>query len=173
MILDTSAFIVGFDPLSFSLDQVTVPKVKEEIKANSMTLVRFKTAVENGRLKVEAPAEEFLNKVKTSATTVGDSFFLSETDLQILALALELKAAGFSPQIVTEDYSIQNVATKMGIEFAALATFGIRRLLEWVRYCPACHREYDANYGATKCIICGTELKRKPRKTAKSLKNKN
>lgn len=89
MILDTSAFIVGFDPLSFSLDQVTVPKVKEEIKANSMTLVRFKTAVENGRLKVEAPAEEFLNKVKTSATTVGDSFFLSETDLQILALALE------------------------------------------------------------------------------------
>jgi UPF0271 protein len=173
VILDTSAFLVGFDPLSFSQDQVTVPKVKEEIKANSMTLVRFKTAVENGRLKVEAPSEEFLNRVKTSAATVGDSFFLSETDLQILALALELKAAGFSPQIVTDDYSIQNVATKMGIEFVALATFGIRRLLEWVRYCPACHREYDANYGSTKCIICGTELKRKPRKTAKSLKNKN
>jgi UPF0271 protein len=162
--------LVGFDPLSVSEDQATVPKVKEEIRANSMTWVRFKTAVENGKLKVKAPSEEFLNRVKASAITVGDSFFLSETDMQILALALELKAAGYNPQIVTDDYSIQNVATQMGIEFAALATFGIRRLLEWVRYCPACHREYPADYGSTKCTVCGTELKRKPRKTAKNLK---
>jgi len=164
---------VGFDPLSFSQDQVTVPKVKEEIKANSMTLLRFKTAVETGRLRIEAPSEEFLNKVKASAVTVGDSFFLSETDLQVLALGLELKAAGYRPQIVTDDYSIQNVARKMGIEFAALATFGIRRLLEWVRYCPACRREYAADYPATKCTVCGTELKRKPRKRAKNLENTN
>jgi UPF0271 protein len=173
MVLDTSAFLVGFDPLSINKKQVTVPKVKEEIKTNSMTLLRFKTAVENGKLKVKTPSEEFLNRVKASAIRVGDSFFLSETDLQILALALELKAAGYSPQIVTDDYSIQNVAAQMGIEFAALATFGIRRLLEWVRYCPACHREYAADYSATKCTVCGTELKRKPRKTAKNLKNTN
>jgi UPF0271 protein len=173
MVLDTSAFLVGFDPFSISEDQATVPKVKEEIKTNSMTWVRFKTAVENGKLKVKAPSEEFLNRVKASAITVGDSFFLSETDMQILALALELKAAGYNPQIVTDDYSIQNVATQMGIEFAALATFGIRRLLEWVRYCPACHREYPADYGSTKCTVCGTKLKRKPRKTAKNLKNTN
>jgi UPF0271 protein len=170
MVLDTSAFLVGFDPFSVSEDQATVPKVEEEIKTNSMTWVRFKTAVENGKLKVKAPSEEFLNRVKASAITVGDSFFLSETDMQILALALELKAAGYSPQIVTDDYSIQNVATQMRIEFAALATFGIRRLLEWVRYCPACHREYPADYDSTKCTVCGTELKRKPRKTVKNLK---
>ncbi|HLE75004.1 MAG TPA: ribonuclease VapC [Candidatus Bathyarchaeia archaeon] len=173
MVLDTSAFLVGFDPFSISEEQATVPKVREEIKTNSMTWVRFKTAVENGKLKVKAPSEEFLNRVKASAITVGDSFFLSETDMQILALALELKAAGYSPQIVTDDYSIQNVAAQMGIEFVALATFGIRRLLEWVRYCPACHREYPANYGSTKCAICGTKLKRKPRKTAKNLKSTN
>jgi len=173
MVLDTSAFLVGFDPFSVSENQATVPKVKEEIKTNSMTWVRFKTAVENGKLKVKAPSEEFLNKVKASAITVGNSFFLSETDMQILALALELKATGYSPQIVTDDYSIQNVATQMGIEFAPLATFGIRRLLEWIRYCPACRRKYPATYGHTKCVVCGTKLKRKPRKTAKNLKNTN
>jgi UPF0271 protein len=135
-----------------------------------MTWVRFKTAVENGKLKVKTPSEEFLNKAKTSAITVGDSFFLSETDTQLLALALELKAAGYNPQIISDDYSIQNVAAKMGIEFTALATFGIRRLLEWVRYCPACRREYSADYGSTTCTVCGTELKRKPRKTPKNLK---
>lgn len=171
MVLDTSAFLAGFDPFSVSENQATVPKVQEEIKTKSMISVRFKTAVENGKLKVKTPSEEFLNKAKTSAITVGDSFFLSETDTQLLALALELKAAGCSPQIVSDDYSIQNVAAQMGIEFTALATFGIRRLLEWVRYCPACHREYAADYGATSCTVCGTKLKRKPRKTVKNLKN--
>jgi UPF0271 protein len=170
MVLDTSAFLAGFDPFSVSEDQVTVPKVEEEIKGNSMTLVRFKTAVENGKVKVKAPSEDFWNRVKASANRVGDSFFLSETDLQILALALELKAEGCTPQIVTDDYSIQNVATQIGIEFVSLATFGIRRLLEWVRYCPACHREYPANYNSTKCTVCGTALKRKPRRATKSLK---
>jgi UPF0271 protein len=165
--------LAGFDPFSVREDQATVPKVKQEIGTNSMIWMRFKTATENGKLKVKVPSEEFLKKVEASAVTVGDSFFLSETDMQILALALELKAAGYSPQIVTDDYSIQNVATQMGIKFASLATFGIRRLLEWIRYCPACRREYPANYGSTRCAVCGTELKRKPRKTAKKLKNVN
>jgi UPF0271 protein len=171
MVLDTSAFLVGFDPFSVSEDQATVPKVKEEIRTNSMSWVRFKTAVENEKLKVKAPSEEYWNKAKASANRVGDSFFLSETDLQILALALELKAEGYTPQIVTDDYSIQNVATQIGIEFVSLATFGIRRLLEWVRYCPACHREYAADYNSTKCVVCGTALKRKPRRIAKNLKD--
>jgi UPF0271 protein len=171
MVLDTSAFLAGFDPFSVSESQVTVPKVEDEIRTNSMTWVRFKTAVENGKLKVRAPSEDFWKRGKVAASKVGDSFFLSETDMQILALALELEAEGCTPQIVTDDYSIQNVATQVGIEFVSLATFGIRRLLEWVRYCPACHREYPANYNATQCQVCGTALKRKSRKTAKNLKS--
>ncbi len=94
VVLDTSAFLAGFDPFSLSEEQVTVPKVEEEIRKNSIVLVRFTTAIENGKVKVQAPSEEFLNKIKASATTVGDSFKLSETDIQLLALALELKAAG-------------------------------------------------------------------------------
>jgi UPF0271 protein len=170
MVLDTSAFLAGFDPFSVSEDQATVPKVEEEIRENSIFWLRFKTAVENGRVKIRSPSENFWNRVRASASRVGDVFFLSETDLQILALALEIKAEGCTPQIVTDDYSIQNVATQIGIEFMSLATFGIRRLLEWVRYCPACHREYPANYKSTTCEICGTALKRKPRRTAKKLK---
>ncbi len=173
MVLDTSAFLAGFDPLSVSDDQTTVPKVEEELRNNSMSFVRFKIAVENGKLKVKAPSEKCWSKVKASASKIGDSFFLSETDMQILALALELKAAGYTPQIVTDDYSIQNVATQMKIEFMPLATFGIRHLLEWVRYCPACRREYPAEYNSKKCEVCGTALKRKPRRTAKNLKGIN
>ncbi|MCW4046273.1 MAG: DNA-binding protein [Candidatus Bathyarchaeota archaeon] len=168
MVLDTSAFLAGYDPFSVNDPQVTVPSVEEELRTNSMAWVRFKTAAENGKIKIKTPTEERWNKAKASASKVGDSFFLSETDTQLLALALELKAEGFNPQIITDDYSIQNVATQMGIEFASLATFGIRRLLEWMRYCPACHTEYPADYSSTTCTVCGTELKRKPRRTAKT-----
>jgi len=167
IVLDTSAFLAGFDPFSLGAEQVTVPKVEEEILRNSMIKMRFETAIESGKLKVKAPTQEFSNQTKASASKVGDSFKLSEADMQLLALALELKAAGYTPQIVTDDYSIQNVATQMGIDFLALATFGIKRLLEWIRYCPACHREYPADCKTKECQICGTELKRKPRRTGK------
>jgi len=136
--------------------------VKEEIKETSMSAVRFTTAVESGKLKIKMPSETFLTKVKASATLVGDVSFLSETDIHILALALQLKTQGYNPQIITDDYSIQNVATQMNVEFASLTTAGIRRRLQWIRYCPACHRRYTPDSPKKTCETCGTSLKRKP-----------
>jgi UPF0271 protein len=169
-VLDTSAFLAGFDPFSLGEEQITVPKVQDEIKANTMTRVRFNTAVENNQVKIKIPHDEYTNKIKMSASKLGDSYLLSETDIQLLALALELKTLGEQPEIMTDDYSIQNVAKQNGIEFYALANFGIRRLLEWLRYCPACHREYPINSTFNDCQVCGTELKRKPKKTTKNTK---
>lgn len=143
---------------------MTAPNVEDEIRTKSMIWIRFKAAVENAKVIIKSPMEEAQKVVETCATTLGDTFFLSETDKQVLALALELKTLDRQAQIVTDDYSIQNVATRLGIEFTSLATFGIRRVLEWVRYCPACRREYPANSASTNCAVCGTELKRKPRK---------
>jgi UPF0271 protein len=170
IVLDTSAFLAGFDPFSLGEDQVTVPAVEEEIRRNSIISTRFKASVESGKLKIKAPRLESLENAKAFARKLGDSYLLSKADIQLLALALELKSEGYTPQIVTDDYSIQNVSTQMEIEFLALATFGIKCLLEWVRYCPACHREYPADCASKECLVCGTQLKRKPRRTVKSLK---
>ena len=162
VVLDTSAFVAGFDSFSFGEEQFTVPKVDEEIRRNSMVKMRLEIAIESGKLKVKTPAQEFSTKTEVSANKIGDSFKLSETDKQLLALALEFKDDGYEVQIVTDDYSIQNVAVQMGIEFLSLATLGIKRLLEWVRYCPACYKEYPADSKFRECLVCGTELKRKP-----------
>jgi UPF0271 protein len=167
VVLDTSAFIAGFDPLSIVDDVYSVGAVEVELASGSLPWVRFKTAVENGKLKLKAPKAEFLDRVKESSRDVGDMLFLSDVDLQVLALALELKSAGNEPFIVTDDYSIQNVANQLGLEFAPLMTFGIRFRLHWIRYCPACRRKYPPDYKHKKCEVCGTELKRKPlRKSA-------
>lgn len=164
IVLDTSAFVAGFDPFSLPDEQVTVPKVAEEIRRNSMVKLRLETAIESSKVKIKTPTRESESKLECSANKVGDAYKLSDADKQLLALTLELKDAGYSPQIVTDDYSIQNVATKIGVEFLSLATFGIKRLLEWIRYCPACHKQYPANCKFKECQICGTELKRKPKR---------
>lgn len=166
LILDTSAFITGFDPLSVSEEQYSVPTVKDELIERSLPWVRFKAAVDSGKLKLKAPRVRFLDEVKASSKAVGDVLFLSPVDLQVLALALEQKSIGYEAVIVTDDYSIQNVADRVGINFVSLANFGIRFQLKWIIYCPACYRKYPSDYKFQFCKICGTKLKRKPmRKT--------
>lgn len=171
IILDTSALLAGFDPFSFDEEQVTTPLVEEEIKRNTIILTRFRMAIEAEKLKVRAPSNTSLKKVRMESGKVGDSYLLSETDIELLSLAVELKESGFVPQLVTDDYSIQNVATQQGIEFLALATLGIKRLLEWVRYCPGCYRQYPANDPTKECLVCGTMLRRKPLRTLKNVKS--
>jgi UPF0271 protein len=140
--------------------------VGHELVSSSMVYTRYKTAVESGKLIVRNPANVFLSRVAESSKTVGDILFLSDVDKQLLALALELKSCGENPLIVTDDYSIQNVSDQIGVGFVPLATFGIRYRLNWIIYCPACHREYPADYKLKNCEACGTALKRKPlRKT--------
>jgi len=133
-----------------------------------MAWMRFNTAIESGKVKIKMPQEEYLSKIKTSANKIGDSYLLSEADIQLLALALELKTKGEQPEIITDDYSIQNVAKQNNIKFYALTTSGIQRLLEWIRYCPACHKVYPVNSSFSVCQVCGTELKRKSKRKIKA-----
>jgi len=164
IILDTSAFIAGFDPFSVQNEQYSVPMVEKELFSDSLSWTRFNAAVENKKLHIKEPSVDFVKKIKEASKTVGDISFLSEADLQVLALALEIKNSGETPLIVTDDYSIQNVANQIGVEFAPLMTFGIKFRLQWIRYCPACYRKYPSDYKHKRCEICGTELKRKPLK---------
>jgi len=164
IVIDTSALIAGFDPFSTKEELFTVPDVRGEMIEDTMSWLRFKTAIDSGRVKVRKPRRANIEKAKVFALDVGDCFLLSQTDIHVLALALELKTNGYSPLIATDDYSIQNVASQMKIDFVALSSFGIRRRLQWMRYCPGCRREYPTDYKSLTCHICGTRLKRKPLK---------
>ena len=131
-----------------------------------MPWTRFNAAVENRRLRVRTPTNSSLQDVKEASRRVGDARYLSEADLQVLALALELKRAGLHPLILTDDYSIQNVANQIGVNFTSLMTYGIRFRFNWILYCHACHRKYPSDCKFKSCEVCGTKLKRKPmRKT--------
>ena len=164
IVLDTSAFIAGFDPLTVPEKQYTVPEVKKELITGSMPWMRFNAAIENRKVMIVKPKDSVFQKILEESKKVGDMRYLSEADLQILALALELKGRGLSPLIITDDYSIQNVANKIDVEFTSLLTFGIKFRFKWILYCPACYHKYPPDYKFNICEVCGTTLKRKPKK---------
>ena len=162
VILDSSAFIAGYDPSSVWDEQYSVPMVREELTEGSLPRLRFDAAMNEGRLKVMEPESKFIDEAKRLSSEVGDITYLSDVDLQVLALAIQMKSSGYSTSIVTDDYSIQNVAKRMNINFIPLTTLGIRFQLRWTLYCPACRREYPQDYKSKVCEVCGTELRRKP-----------
>ena len=162
MILDTTAFIAGFNPSSIHEETYSVPDVERELTKSPMAKLRFNTAVKAGRLKLREPEIQYLDKAKKASMEVGDLLSLSEADMKILALAIQLKKEKYTPIIITDDYSIQNVAKKLSVNYASIAIFGIRFHLKWLLYCPACRRKYPPDYKFEECETCGTKLKRKP-----------
>jgi len=161
MILDTTAFIAGFNPSSIHDEIYSVPDVGRELTKSPMAKLRFNTAVKAGRLKLREPGSLSLNEARKASMEIGDLPSLSEADIKILALAIQLKKEGYTPIIITDDYSIQNVAKKLSVNYASIAIFGIKFHLKWILYCPACRRKYPPDYKFEKCEICGTKLKRK------------
>lgn len=158
---------MGYNPLSVDEEQFTAPSVLEELGSETTGWTRYKIAQQTGKLRILRPSLKFVDQIKLLSTDIGDIRVLSEVDIQILALALQLKSEGKNSVIVSDDYAIQNVAERIGVGYRSLATFGIRYQLDWLLYCSACRRKYPPSYGKGTCRVCGTVLKRKPlRKSA-------
>jgi UPF0271 protein len=146
-VLDTSAIIYLQDFRKF--DEIFIPSlVVEEVKDKVS-----KMKLEALNLKTLEPDEKILKEVELIAKKTGDLEKLSKTDLQVLALAKELKA-----KIVSDDYNIQNVAKRLGIGFLPVSTKGIKEIFFWKKFCPNCKRYFKSDLG--ECPICGAKLKR-------------
>jgi len=159
LVLDSSAFIQGLDPQDEAA--YTVPLVVEELR-DGFTAARLRSMEVTGRLKVVEPEQRLLDVVEGKALRMGESHALSATDKQVLALGLQLRDDGLEPVIVSDDYSVQNMADALGLRHRGLATPGIKRRFTWTLYCPGCRREYSEPQPDDVCPVCGTGLKRKP-----------
>ncbi|MHA1277549.1 MAG: NOB1 family endonuclease [Candidatus Helarchaeota archaeon] len=160
LVYDTSAFIGGMDPQSILIPQWTTPDNLEEIR-NRNTKEILEMAIKMGRMKVRSPSDIYINQVINETKKTGDYSKLSKIDIKVLALALEFQNEDWNPIIMTDDYSIQNVASALKIEYKAVTEAGIRAQLRWKIFCPGCGAEYPPDTPLKKCDICGTKLKRK------------
>jgi UPF0271 protein len=151
---------MGYDPLGARAEQYTVSAVVDEVRDRAAK-IRIRTAIELEVLKVVRPTVESREKVINQSTRLGDIGKISTTDVDVLALTLDILASGQRCLLVTDDYAVQNVAHQMGVSFKPLATPGIRHQFFWRLYCPACGRSYPSSFTENVCPICGTPLRRR------------
>jgi UPF0271 protein len=155
LVLDTSALYYGKDlPPEYAL--VISPGVVRELEREGMK-ERLDLLLAT-RVKVLSPSKGSLAKVIAESEKTGDSRRLSSTDKEILALALDLDY-----QLVTDDYSIQNIAKVLGIPYKGLEQKGIRKVVHWEFRCLGCGKTFNSDVAV--CDICGSQTKTTRKKT--------
>lgn len=139
----------------------TTPQVLEEIEKAKNVYLRVRGLIDSNRLRLLYPEEKSLSKIRNSCQAIEGFGILSDADLSVVALAMEM--ADLEPSkktvIVTDDYAIQNVAANMQVEYRAVMTRGIRDKGSWAVYCPGCGRKQEGV--ARVCGACGTKYRRR------------
>ncbi|MEM0384914.1 MAG: NOB1 family endonuclease [Nitrososphaeria archaeon] len=167
-VLDATAFIFGFIP-SKNFQLYTTEEIIKEIQRNKLSKLKIDTLISQGLIKIISPPNYYEIKVEEKVSLLSESK-LSKADKSILALSLFLKDTQKEKiTIITDDYSLQNVASALGLEFKSLTVKGITKSIEWIIYCPACGRIAE-NVKENFCPICGHRMKRKPKKVLHHIK---
>jgi UPF0271 protein len=162
IILDTSAILSGKPIRITDAKLVTTPGVSDEITPGGRDYQTFEFLKETG-LKIHAPSPKAVNEVKKTAQETGDDRRLSTADIEIIAVALDINAEpDQEATILTDDYSIQNVATVLRIQFLGFSQHPITQKFKWVSRCPGCGKQF--NEPVKICPICGTKTRSSPRK---------
>ncbi len=92
----------------------------------------------------------------------GDINVLSKTDLDLVALALELMNTTSNEIIVyTNDYSMENLCSELNLKFKTLYKNGIKTKIYFEVYCPFCKTIYKSEDLNKCCERCGLKLKRR------------
>ncbi|MFP3282967.1 MAG: hypothetical protein RXP97_02675 [Nitrososphaeria archaeon] len=160
LVLDTSAFEGGL-PEASDFSPVITPGVLRELERRGR-LAAAEPLIDSGAIAVMEPGDSDVEAVRSRARSVGDERRLSGVDVEVLAVAHMLAAGGNAVRILTDDISIQNVATSLGIP-ASGSIVGHRRAINWIYYCPGCGASFENPPADSTCPICGTALRRKPR----------
>jgi len=155
-VIDTAIFIQGIDVEGF-----TTPKVIEEVKDPESRLF-LESLISAGKVKVLVPSKESVEAVVEAARKTGELNELSEADIEVLALAYELKAT-----LLTDDYNLQNIAKTLGIAFKTLKR-GIKRVIRWNYVCIGCGKRFSEMPPGGVCPDCGSPVKLIPRKKRRS-----
>ncbi|MBI2545382.1 MAG: hypothetical protein HYW22_02160 [Candidatus Aenigmarchaeota archaeon] len=147
VVLDTNAVIFLNDFRNFE-EIFTVPEVMDEIKDRNTSM-----KLSGMNIKTREPDEKSVKEIKKMSSETGDSGKLSQTDVKILALAKEKNLT-----IVSNDFNIQNVAQKFGINYVSATDKKIKKVVIWRSYCENCEKFYDDQLH---CSRCGGDLIRK------------
>ncbi len=160
-VLDSSCFI-NTNSLNFEESETyTTPSVIKELKD-----FKSKALLNIINPEIIKPKKECLRIVKEKAKKTGDINVLSETDIEVIALGIEIEGI-----VVSDDFDVQNICEELRIDWRSISGTNIKKLFKREKYCPACGKKFKNTFEGNICNICGHKLKYRVVKT-KKLKTK-
>lgn len=158
-VLDSTAFFAGI-PFQGEGRYYTTYHVLDEVRGRSIGAQLI-----HSRVQVTEPSKESIQKVKEASARTGDLKSLSEADISILAVTLDLVSSKRDQEVVlvTDDFAVRNVGEGLGLNLSETSIRGGEwKQITWITYCKGCGKEYTDPKG-TVCAVCGTKLSRKPK----------
>ena len=154
-----SAVILNDVQFSFDAKKryITTSAVVAEIKDFRSRGV-VDNAFKHNLLKIEAPSTKAVEKIQKKVDETG--MRLSKADVSLVALAFDYKQRKRRINLITDDYSVQNMLSALSIPFSSVIRGEIEKEIEFEKICTGCGKKYKGNYVEVKCNICGSILKR-------------
>ena len=150
LVLDTSALLAG-RPLGPGEDTVVPAAVLGELKPGGRDRRHLDHLLAAGARVAEAdPAAR--QRVRDEARKGGEDGRLTPADVDVLAVALALGG-----ELATDDYTMQNLALRLGVPVRGVAQAGITSAYRFVPRCTGCRRMLDAP--REDCPVCGSPVK--------------
>ncbi len=154
-VLDSTAFYAGI-PYQGNGRYFTTYLVLAEVKHHNVGSSLIHT-----RVQVTEPSPESVSRVNLTASKTGDLGALSQTDISLLALALDLSKLDGGAHLVSDDFAVRNVAEVLSIPLSETSMKGGEwKNISWKLFCKGCGKQYT-NPKLTECPVCGTKLVRK------------
>ncbi len=162
LLVDTSAILSGKQFNTYDATVITSALTADELHTGGRDYRFFEYLLAKG-LEIHSPSKNSCTLIEKIAKEHGEDTRLSKADIELLALAVDVvKVTKKSGVILTDDYSIQNIATILNIPFEAISQKGITKKFKWVRCCQGCRRIINQSVDA--CPFCGSSITDRVRK---------
>lgn len=124
-IIDSAAVLNNFNfQFEKEREYFTTAEIINEFKdLRSRSIIN--NALQNSLLKILEPSEDSIKKIK--GKTEGIGLKLSNADISLVALASEFKKKRKNVEVITDDYSVQNILLKLKIPFTSVLRGEIKK----------------------------------------------
>lgn len=158
-LLDAAALFASYQlMLPPTVRAVTTPEVLEEVR-DGLSKVSVELSLSAGKLAVVEVDSTLIDNAVRVADELGEVGKLSKADLSLVALMVKYSREGCEVIVVTDDYSLQNIAAYLNLYVVGVKRKVIERVVKYVMVCEACG--FKGSSGDS-CPVCGGRMVRKP-----------
>ncbi|MBD3406642.1 MAG: hypothetical protein GF411_11055 [Candidatus Lokiarchaeota archaeon] len=164
-ILDTGAFLSTWTQKQIDAEFISTPSVYDELK-NRTSRNRADTLISLDKLSLISGNPQVIKKVRDAASEFGDRVVLSDTDIELIAVALIYNQERESVMLVSTDLAVLNTAASLSIKIIDPKK-RMRKTILWIYRCEACGRTEHRPPANLECPVCGTIMHRKSKASSK------